>query len=428
MDVFSFPTTLERAAHLSMAQFEQVIAGKPLILLHPRHRSHGALVAMVFKHFEGRVFVHELAPASTALNGWLKQLANDPRLPQKLTALQTALSRRVKPEDLAAALGADLAGLERKRYALLVDGLDRLVLDSKAERFFRALPEHIPQRVQVVIKARLLDLQPWNDLIVAGQAAIVGELALAAGSMFGEAPDRQQLEVYALSGGHSYMNGRPVTNWDGTLPRNLFYFLVDHPMVTRDEIFAVFWPKMPIKEATNVFHVTKRKISECLGHDLTNYVGGFYVPARNLTVHYDARVFEHAVDAAVEDDQQAPALWCQAVQLYRSDFLPHIKMPWVIERRAILQQKYAQALINLGRYYRAQGDLNRALGFLLRALRLKPDWEDVHQDVLRIYQDQGRTADAVAQYARLERTLHDLFQIEPGRETRRLYQSITGKS
>ena len=41
-------------------------------------------------------------------------------------------------------------------------------------------------------------------------------------------------------------------------------------MVTRDEIFETFWPGLPTKEATNVFHVTKRKISERLGYELTS--------------------------------------------------------------------------------------------------------------------------------------------------------------
>ena len=32
------------------------------------------------------------------------------------------------------------------------------------------------------------------------------------------------------------VNGTPITNWDGALPRNLFFFFMDHPLVTRDEM------------------------------------------------------------------------------------------------------------------------------------------------------------------------------------------------
>jgi two-component SAPR family response regulator len=195
-------------------------------------------------------------------------------------------------------------------------------------------------------------------------------------------------------------------------------------MVTRDEIFAVFWPNMSVKEATNVFHVTKRKISERLGYELTNYASGFYVPSSRLTVHYDARVFEESVHQATEQEDAAPAYWYRAIQLYRSDFLPGIRTPWVVARRDVLRHQYAQALIGLGRYHRGLNEPEKALGYLARALRLKPDWEDVHRDVMLIYYQQGRRADAIAQYEQLAQTLQMLFKINPSSDTRDLYDVI----
>jgi DNA-binding SARP family transcriptional activator len=339
-------------------------------------------------------------------------------------ALRAALKARAAPEDLAAALGADLGAAHTNRCLLLLDHLDHLAADDAMLRFFRALPACLPRHVQVLINARLLDLEPWNSLVLSGQAAMVGcDKAFDAG-IYGEDPQRGQLEVFALSGGHVYADGQPVTSWDGSLPRHLFYFFVDHPMVTRDQIFSIFWPHMSVKEATNVFHVTKRKISERLGHELTAYSGGFYVPSPRLSVHYDVRIFEQAVDQAGQSEQDAPALWHRAAQLYRSDYLPTINLPWVRERREQLRSKYAQALIGLGRYHRACGELEAALGYLLRALREKPDWEDVHQDVLSIYIEQGRREDAAAQYRLLEQTLDRMFHIKPGQETRRYADRI----
>jgi two-component SAPR family response regulator len=308
---------------------------------------------------------------------------------------------------------------------LLLDSFDNLEPSKATDRFLRALPASMPSHVQIVINARLLRLQPWNDLIHSGQAVVVGNEEALGGGIYGEDQRLGQLEVFALSGGHVYIDGQPVTSWDGSLPKHLFYFFVDHPMVTRDDIFNVFWPNMSIKEATNVFHVTKRKISERLGYELTNYSGGFYVPSVRLSVHYDVRLFENAVHDAIEIEEDAPANWYQAVQLYRQDFLPEINMPWVQARREVLQHKYAQALIGLGRYHRALGELDHSLGYLLRALREKPDWEDVHRDVMLIYYQQGRRDEAVEQYQQLSRTLQRMFGIQPSKDTRGLYEVIT---
>src|SRR5690606_6778276 len=84
------------------------------------------------------------------------------------------------------------------------------------------------------------------------------------------------LEVRALGTGRVLRDGKSVDNWDGLLPRSLFFYLVDKGMTTRNDIFNTFWPNLSVREATNVFHVTKRKISEVLGTDLTVYWSGFY--------------------------------------------------------------------------------------------------------------------------------------------------------
>lgn len=421
----SVTNSLERIAETTYAEFEAKMRGKPVAVIYPRNPKHGAFLAMFMRAYEQEIVCYSLSTEDTSLRHWLTHMATSDLLPAPLSQTQAALSGRTTPDELAAAFGADLAALRSDRYMLLLDRFDYLEMAGEADQFFRALPAQMPGHVQLVISARLLGVQPWNDMLHAGQAVVVGNEHAVGGGIYGDDPARGQLEVHALAGGHVYIDGVPVTSWDGSLPRHLFYYFVDHPMVTRDEIFNVFWPKMGVKEATNVFHVTKRKISERLGYELTNYASGFYIHSPRLTIHYDARVFEDLVDAAIDNEQDAPAMWARAIEFYRSDFLPYIDMPWVIERRASLQQKYAQALINLGRHYRDQHDLDRALGYLMRAVRVKPDWEDVHQDVMLIYSQQGRKEDARRQYRLLEETLGRMFGIKPTKDTQRLFQSIT---
>ncbi|MEM6285003.1 MAG: hypothetical protein AAF787_22620, partial [Chloroflexota bacterium] len=57
------------------------------------------------------------------------------------------------------------------------------------------------------------------------------------------------LEVHAFGSGRVYLNGREVDNWDGVLPRSLFFYIVDRGMTTRDDIFKIFWPNLTTKEA-----------------------------------------------------------------------------------------------------------------------------------------------------------------------------------
>src|SRR5204863_8076031 len=140
--------------------------------------------------------------------------------------------------------------------------------------------------------------------------------------------------VYGLGPGQALINGKRIDQWDGLLPRSLFFYFVDRGMITRDEIFQTFWPTLSIREATNVFHVTKRKISEILGFDLTVYWSGFYRISPDIDLHYDVIKFaENVQNSVIADDDEASPLLQHAIYLYRGLFLSTIEMPWSIARR-----------------------------------------------------------------------------------------------
>ncbi len=103
-------------------------------------------------------------------------------------------------------------------------------------------------------------------------------------------------------------------------------------MVTRAEIFETFWPNLNTREATNVFHVTKRKISEVLGTELTVYGSGFYHISPKIQLSYDVSLFNQLVQDSDSPTADTTALR-QALALYRGDYLISISMDWVVKRR-----------------------------------------------------------------------------------------------
>jgi len=266
---------------------------------------------------------------------------------------------------------------------------------------------------------------PWMKFIRSGDAAVLGEQMVLDGGIFDPAlPEGPQLEVYGFGSGHVYVDGLPLDTWDGPLPRNLFFYFIDHPMVTRDEVFETFWPGLPTKEATNVFHVTKRKVSERLGYELTGYSGGFYRPSGQLNVHYDVARFEQDNSEAVKHDSVDS--WFKVIRMYRSEFLHYATMPWVEQRREELRITYASALISVGRIYKSLHEADKAIHFYLRALREVPEREDIHRDLITIYEGQGERDKAIAQYLYLKDYLRRTLGISPSQPTRTLYTMLTG--
>ncbi len=326
--------------------------------------------------------------------------------------------------DLVTHLLGSFPTLTGVRYLVLdeADRLDPAHLAQFAQDLQAALPAAGRSKIQIVLNPRFLDYRVWQPLIEAGRATLLSDEADA----YTKPAPSAQIEVYALGGGAVYSDGLPVTVWDGPLPRNLFYYFIDHPLITREEVFAEFWPSLPAKDATNVYHVTKRKVTERAGHESTIYSSGFYRTAPNVNIYYDVTAFE----SAIAEGRRTPddnATWTRAIKLYRGAYLHGLSMSWIVRRRSQLATDYTEALIELARNLR-ENDAQHAIGLYLRALREMPHREDIHRDVMRLYAEAGHPEAVQAQYAMLTTELKRAFNIAPSRATQEFYQSLNGRA
>lgn len=284
----------------------------------------------------------------------------------------------------------------------------------------------------------LLDEMPETRLILAGRRVptrIVQDNGLASDVRFYPTDDNRMLhdyremksdehllEVRAFGSGHVLLDGKPIENWDGVLPRTLFFFLIDRGMVTRDVIFETFWPHMNVREATNVFHVTKRKISEVLGMDLTVYSAGFYRISPNITLSYDVIRYTGLVQESVvaSSREKEIAYLEQAVDLYRGPYLNGTNSDWISGRREELSQLSGDALAMLAEAKRAMGETDRALGLFMQASTTNVTREDIVSHIMRIYIEKGMGCDALTVYERLENALEERLKVRPATELQSL--------
>ena len=234
------------------------------------------------------------------------------------------------------------------------------------------------------------------------------------------------LEVRALGMGRVLLNGVPVDQWDGVLPRSLFFYLVDRGMTTRNEIFATFWPNLSVREATNVFHVTKRKISEVLGVDLTSYWSGFYHISDKIQLSYDVVQFSEMIqDSSIASVDDAIKLLRRATGLYRDHFLTTMSdMEWVTKRQQELHQLYGEALVSLAKFLEKQGKTKEALGLYLNASNTNRRREDVVLSAMQIYRDLEMLEDALKVYEGLKNELSEALNVAPDKPLQELAEGI----
>lgn len=236
------------------------------------------------------------------------------------------------------------------------------------------------------------------------------------------------LEVHAFGQGTVLVNGQPITEWEGILPRALFFYFMDRGMATRDEIFKTFWPQLGKNEATNVFHVTKRKISEILGVHPTTYGSGFYRISPDIQLYYDVINFREAVQsAAIVDDEQAEKLFNIAIDLYQDDFLSTLDHEWVLKRRSEMRNSYTDALVGLARIHERRNHLPETLGFFQRALATTPLREDLVRSIMTIQAELGYLERAKEAYHHLAEQLAEEFKVKPDPLTTELLAKLTGE-
>jgi len=427
----------EIATKVSLETFRQRSEGKKVILLYPWTNYRTLFLTHFVANDNNGLLYYRIEDGQDSLTAWLSGMAEE--FYQMLNGfgatLRDALASNAGPGKLGEALAADLGRYSKDETVLYIDELDRVPFDAAFNKFIRALIGALPAHVKIAFSSRLLTYQPWYDFVASGEAVVLGTEYRKDDMMFTvEENPRPQLEVYSLGRGYALVNGQPITNWDGALPRNLFFYFMDHHLVTRDEIFSTFWPELSIKEATNVFHVTKRKISERISmkvengknYELTQYSAGFYVPSEKVIRHYDVGDFQAAIERSMltTDDAEEERLLMQAVDLYKAPFLQDTSMDWMDSRRDHLRQLNSQALIGLGRLNKRRGNDVDALGFFIRSLKETPEREDIHREIMNIYLRLGRKDDARAQYRQLTETLRSTLNINPSRESQDLFKLI----
>lgn len=399
-------------------QFSSLPDSTTIIILHPAaYASHRTL---------GQLLLQSTNVAYAHLP------AEDLSLEAALSAIKEAVETQlqIKVDALGSSLtkSADILGkaLNRTRSCvLLIEGFDG-ERRSQLQPLIEALADTLKSGHRIVLSGRELPIDLIESDSIRGKLALlpVDNRRMLVDYAHPEA-GKSFLEVRAFGQGQVWVNGRLVDRWEGHLPRSLFFFFVDRAMTTRDDIFHTFWPNLSTREATNVFHVTKRKVSEILGTNLTIYGAGFYRIANEIDLYYDVVNFQEAVQsAAVADDEEAQELYQVAIDLYREDFLSGMKGEWIARRRQEMAATYTEALVGMARICERRDEQEKALGLYLRASATAPLREDLIRGIMRMYHQTGANHRALETYDRLVDGLKKSLNVTPDPLTVKLAEEI----
>lgn len=413
-------------------------ATNKLLLLHPNSRNRNLIIASLIYEPPCPVYYYGLRNEDTSLPQLLAGLSRD--LSDQTAMFGKHINEAINPASgvnrsgdydydydmLAKALSRDLSELDKKDYLLILDEYDRADEVAEVQTFVEHVLEHLPDQCHLLINSRTLPHLPWMALIAKRQAVVLRDAQMLASGFYSEHfSENPNVEAYALGTGTIMLNGQHVSGWEGALPRLMFFFALDRPMCTRGDICHAFWPELPIDQAVNVFHVSKRRLHKALGFDVILHENGHYHVSPALNLQYDVLEFVNSlVEARSRQGKDADSHWQHAIDLYRGHYLHGYDDEWIAVRRSDFREGYVEALTELAKIREAQKRVDVALGLHIRAMNEAYNREDIHRDIIRLYGRLGRRSEAVEHFQKLETDFKEKYGISPSRETVAVYNEV----
>ncbi len=420
---------VEQSYQTFLAQMEDT----RVILLHPHSRYRSMLVAKLINTPELHVFYYAMGPDDIKLEAFLSGITHDmanqfPTFGRHINMLPQIVFENPREhfELVLNTFAEDLSEISNKRFFLILDEYDRSDSADDVQRFVQRLAGVIPANCRLVLNSRTLPRLPWVSMISQKQAVLLEDDRLIEEEFYGPvAQSSNPLEVYALGPGFVLMDGEPIDTWEGHLPRLLFFFALDRPVVTRSEICEAFWPELDPDQAVNVFHVTKRRLHKALDNDVLVHDEGYYRVNPEMAVYYDVMEFVVAlmVGRNSNDPDKRFEAWQRAADLYRGPFLQGHNDAWILERRVDFRAGYLEALTEMAHVWLSRDRHEQALVLLQKALIEDNSREDLHRDMMQLYAQLGRRSEVAAHYQKLIENMRRI-NVPISEEIHTLYQEL----
>ncbi|MBV6457094.1 MAG: hypothetical protein HONBIEJF_00201 [Fimbriimonadaceae bacterium] len=191
--------------------------------------------------------------------------------------------------------------------------------------------------------------------------------------------------------------------------------------LSRDELIEAIWPddnpELARGSLRTALHSLRRLLNtseDCpaIGSDWR------YVWLEADRVQTDHRRFLELVaePGQVESDAEVCHRLRLALEEVRAPLLMNFEESWLVPHKLAMDEIYTQSAIRLmGALFRL-GELNGAIEVGRSALRVAPNREDIHVELIRLLARSGRGSEAIRQYEALEQWLDETWGEQPSEE------------
>ncbi len=220
---------------------------------------------------------------------------------------------------------------------------------------------------------------------------------------------RVGVEGYSLGKTKAWIFSKIVdeSEWRSLRAKELFFYLLCYPNQTGEQITSALWPEIPPDRALSNFHTALYRARRATSPSVITLNGGRYQINESLKVYFDASDFlnlskpKHPTETREVYFERLE----QAVNLYQGPFMDGFQGEWIDILRQDYEAKYLRALTALAHNYRKQGEHQKAISLLEKAVAIDIYHDDLYCDIIESYIAQGDRLSALRTYQRYESTV-----------------------
>jgi len=234
-----------------------------------------------------------------------------------------------------------------------------------------------------------------------------------------------RLDIYTFGPVRVYFNDRElkISDWQTREARDIFFFLLQSPPLTKEQIALEFWPDISPARLKMRFKINMHRIRRALGQNSVIFEGKHYQLNRSIIHSLDREKFDWLLEKAANSAEKADYLE-QAVELVSGPYLADIDGEWALPERLRYQERAQQVMLELAEIYLQRYQFQQSLDVARKILNSEPLLESAHRLVMRVFAAQHDPANLARQYQEYQRTLADELGLQPSSEMISLYNKL----
>lgn len=218
--------------------------------------------------------------------------------------------------------------------------------------------------------------------------------------------ERMGVEAYSFGKAKAYIFSKVVdeSEWRSLRAKELFFYLLCYPSQTGEQITSALWPELPPDRALSNFHTALYRARRATSPGVITMNNGRYQINENLKIYFDASNFLDLI--CPQQTNEAQDLYYErlenAVNLYQGPFMDGFQAEWIDEIRQDYETNYLRTLSIIARHYRDQGNYQKAVSLLEKAVAIDIYQDDLYCDIIESYIAQGDRLSALRTYRKYD--------------------------